>query len=85
MLTINQVLFLVPEAACMRIPFETHALLKFICTTVTLKAYDAYLKKIMMDENDLSSECNKIPLGQNRTNGAVYSKTNFKVEISSAL
>ena len=27
-----------------------------------------------MDENDPLSEYNKIPLGQNRTNGAVYSK-----------
>ena len=27
----------------------------------------------------------KIPLGHNRTNGAVYSKINFKVEISSAI
>ena len=45
----------------------------------SLKALDAYLKKyIIMDEK-------KIPLGQNRTNGAVYSKINFKVEICSTL
>ena len=31
-----------------------------------------------MDENDALSEYNKIPLGHNRTNGAVYSKLNFK-------
>ena len=33
-----------------------------------------------MDENDALSEYNKIPLGHNRTNGAVYSKIYFKVE-----
>ena len=38
-----------------------------------------------MDESDLLSEQNKIPLGNNRTNGAVYSKINFKVEICFAL
>ena len=37
-----------------------------------------------MDENDASSEYNKISLGHNRTNGAVYSKIYFKVEICSA-
>ena len=36
-----------------------------------------------MDEND-SSEYNKIPLGHNRTNGAVYSKIYVKVKICSA-
>ena len=36
-----------------------------------------------MDENDSLSEYNKIPLGHNRTNGAVYSKIYFKVEICS--
>ena len=41
-------------------------------------------KKIIMDENDALSEYNKIPLGHNRTNGAVYSKIYFKVEICSA-
>ena len=41
-------------------------------------------KKYVMDENDSSSEYIKIPLGHNRTNGAVYSKINFKVEICSA-
>ena len=34
-----------------------------------------------MDEKDSLSEYNKIPLGHNRTNGAVYSKIYFKVEI----
>ena len=38
-----------------------------------------------MDENYPLSELNKIPLFHNRTNGAVYSKINFKVEICSAL
>ena len=38
----------------------------------------------IMDENDALSEYNKIPLGHNRTNGAVYSKIYFKVEICSA-
>ena len=42
-------------------------------------------KKHFMGENDSLSEYNKIPLGHNRTNGAVYSKINFKVEICSAL
>ena len=37
-----------------------------------------------MDENNLLPESNKIPLGQNPTNGAVYSKIYFKVEICSA-
>ena len=45
-----------------------------------------FLKKnYIMDENDSLSESIKIPLGQNRPNGAVYSKINFKVEICSAL
>ena len=40
-----------------------------------LKGNAAYLKKnYIMDENDSLSEYNKISLGQNRTNGAVYSK-----------
>ena len=38
-----------------------------------------------MDENDSISEYNKTPLGHNRTNGAVYSKIDFKFEICSAL
>ena len=38
----------------------------------------------IMDENDALSEYNKIPLGHNHTNGAVYSKIYFKVEICSA-
>ena len=43
-----------------------------------------FKKKIIIDENDALPEYNKIPLGHNRTNGAVYSKINFKVEICSA-
>ena len=43
-----------------------------------------FKKKFIMDENDALSDYNKIPLGHNRTNGAVYSKINFKVEICSA-
>ena len=39
-----------------------------------LKGNAAYLKKIIIDENDTLSEYNQIPLGHNRTNGAVYSK-----------
>ena len=35
-----------------------------------------------MDENDALSEYNKIPLGHNRTNSAVYSKINVKVEVT---
>ena len=42
-----------------------------------------FKKKIIMDENDALSEYNKTPLGHNRTNGAVYSKIYFKVEICS--
>ena len=42
-------------------------------------------KKYIMDENDSLSEYIKIPLDHNRTKSAVYSKINFKAEISSAL
>ena len=49
-----------------------------------VKGNAAYLKKYIMDENDALSVYKKIPLGHNRTNGAVYSKINFKVEICSA-
>ena len=40
-----------------------------------------------MDENDILSEYNMIPLGYNRTNGAVFApkSTSIKVEICSAL
>ena len=41
-------------------------------------------KKNYFDENDALSEYNKIPLCHNRTNGAVYSKIYFKVEMCSA-
>ena len=55
----------------------------------SLKGNAAYLKKnyimVFMDENDSLSEYSKIPLGHNRTNGAVYYKIYFKVEICSAL
>ena len=54
--------------------------------TIGLKGNEAnFKKKYVMDENDASSEYNKSPLGHNRTNGAVYSKIYFKVEICSAL
>ena len=43
-----------------------------------------FIFSYIMDENDALSEYNKIPLGHNRTNGAVYSKIYFKVEICSA-
>ena len=39
------------------------------------------LKKYIMDENDALSENNKIPLGHNRTNGAVYSKMPCTLDI----
>ena len=42
-------------------------------------------KNYIMGENDSLFEYIKIPLDHNRTNGAVYSKINFKVEICSAL
>ena len=42
-------------------------------------------KNYIMDENDSLSEYIKIPLSHNRTNGAVYSKINFKDENCSAL
>ena len=42
-------------------------------------------KNYIMDENDSLSEYIKIPLGHNSTNGAIYSKFYFKVEICSAL
>ena len=39
-----------------------------------------FLKKnYIMDENDSLAEYIKIPLGHNRTNGAVYPKINFKL------
>ena len=45
----------------------------------------AYFKFfLVMDENDALSEYNKIPLGDNRTNGVIYSKIYVKVEICSA-
>ena len=44
-----------------------------------LKAYDAYLKKYFMDENDPLSDYSKIPLGHNRTNGAVTPQTISKL------
>ena len=36
-------------------------------------------KKIIIDENDALSKYNKIPLGHNRTNGAVYPKSTSKL------
>ena len=56
-----------------------------ICSICILKGNAAYLKFFfIMDENDTLSEYKKIPLGHNRTNGAVYPKIYFKVEICSA-
>ena len=43
------------------------------------------IQNYIMDANDPLSEYNKIPLCHNRTNGAVYSNINFKVEICSLL
>ena len=40
---------------------------------------------MIMDTNDSFSELKKIPLGRNRTNGAVFSNINLKVEICFAL
>ena len=57
---------------------QSSAILKGECSVFLKKNY-------IMDENDSLSEYIKIPLGHNRTNGAVYSKINFKVEICSAL
>ena len=56
-----------------------------ILETQFLKANAAYyLNKIIIDENDALTKYNKIPLGHNRTNGAVYFKIYFNVEICSA-
>ena len=53
---------------------------------IILNGNAAYLNKnYIMDEYDSLSEYNKIPIGHNRTNGAVYSKIYYKVEICSAL
>ena len=38
-----------------------------------------------MDENNPLTKKNEIPIGHNRTNGAIYSEINFKAEICSAL
>ena len=57
---------------------------KIYILSLKLKGNAAYFKKNIMDENDALSEYNKIPLGHNRNNGAVYSKIYFKVEICSA-
>ena len=37
-----------------------------------------FKKNFIMDESDALSEYNKIPLGHNRTNGAVYSQNQLK-------
>ena len=50
----------------------------------TVKGECSVFKKYIIDVNDALSEYNKISLGHNRTNGAVYSKIYFKVEICSA-
>ena len=55
------------------------------CRTPPLKGNAAYCFVFFyIDENDALSEYNEIPLSHNRTNGAVYSKIYFKVEICSA-
>ena len=60
--------------------------LNFFLPTVNFNGKCSVFKKnYIMDENDSLSEYNKIPLGHNRTNGAVCSKIYFKVEICSAL
>ena len=52
---------------------------------LTLRGNAAYLKNIyIMGGNDSLPKYSKIPLGHNRTNGAVYSKIYFKIEICSA-
>ena len=58
-----------------------------MCNSQNIKGECSVLKKknYTMDENDSLSEYNKIPLGHNRTNGAVYFKIYFKVENCSAL
>ena len=64
--------------------YQTSTNIQSFLQISTLKGNAAYLKKIVMDENDALSEYKKIPLGYNRTNSAVYSKIYFKVEICSA-
>ena len=55
------------------------------CIPVLKGECNVFKKKIfIMDENDTLSEYNKITLGHNCTNGAVYSKIYFKVDICSA-
>ena len=41
-----------------------------------------FKKKYIMDENDALSEYNKIPLGHNRINGVVYSKSTSKLRFA---
>ena len=56
-----------------------------VISTTWIKGECSVLKFFfVMDENDALSEYNKIPLGHNRTNGTVYPKIYFKVEICSA-
>ena len=57
----------------------------FLFLTLKGNMQRIFEKKYIMDENDSLSEYSNIPLGHNCTNGAVYSKINFKVEICSAL
>ena len=52
-------------------------------TKTCLKGNAAYLKKkFIMDENDTLSEYNEIPLGYNRTNGAVTPKSTSKLRFA---
>ena len=54
----------------------------FLCN-ILIKGERSVFKKYTDEKNSLS-EYNKIPLGHNRTNGAVYSKIYFKIEICTA-
>ena len=80
-MTINMALNRDPSS-----PFHHHLLQQHITDSIILKGNAAYflIFFLIMGENDALSEYNKIPLGHNRTNGVVYSKIYFKVEICSA-
>ena len=70
----------IPIGTCLETPGKMH-----MYDMVKIEGEcSVFKKKIVMDENDALSEYNKIPLGHNRTSGAVYSKIYFKVEICSA-
>ena len=50
-----------------------------ILLNIMLKGNAAYLKKIIMDENDALSEYNKIPFCHNRTNGDITPNSTSKL------